>query len=72
MSETKRTLQNVTQEYQLACMRAGQAHYQLTVLQEEIRGLNRSLRALNKEAARLNKKEEPMAQEGAPDVGNQA
>jgi hypothetical protein len=58
MSEKKeaRTLEQIQQEYQNMCLRAGHKQYQIFALQKELDVLNEEIRNLNFEAASLQAK----------------
>lgn len=50
MSETApRTIEQVNQEYQQACYNAGNLHYQIKTLQEELDAIVKHQRELNQE-----------------------
>lgn len=51
MSDKKRTIPEIQQEYQNACLRAGHLQYQVFTLSNDLEMLNSTLRDLNLEAA---------------------
>lgn len=52
MSEAKkRSIEEIQQAYQQACVRAGHLQYQVFALSQELEVVNQSLRDLNLEAA---------------------
>jgi len=65
MEEVKeRTIEEIQKEYSLVCAEAGQAQYQLFILQQDLEVRNERLRKLNLEAAAVsakNKKEQSNA-----------
>lgn len=54
MSDKKRTIEEIHQEYSRICSQAGHVQYQVSVLSKDLEQLNGQLRALNVEAAELN------------------
>lgn len=53
MSDSKRTLPVINQEYANLCVKAGNLQYQIVVFQTDLALLNEELRELNFEAAKL-------------------
>lgn len=51
MEKTERTIEEIQKEYSLVCAEAGQAQYQLFVLEKDLEIKNDRLRSLNLEAA---------------------
>lgn len=51
MSESKRSIPEIQQEYQNLCLKAGHVQYQLFTNQKDLELLNGELRKLNLEAA---------------------
>lgn len=57
MEESKeRTIEEIQKEYSLVCAEAGQAQYQLFILQQDLEIKNDRLRKLNLEAAAVSAK----------------
>lgn len=57
MEESKeRTIEEIQKEYSLVCAEAGQAQYQLFILQKDLEIKNDRLRKLNLEAAAVSAK----------------
>lgn len=69
MSESTktRTVDDIQQEYQQGCLRAGHLQYQISALSKDLDLLNESMRELNLEANAIKSKaaEEAPAAEGA-------
>jgi hypothetical protein len=51
MEEKERTIEEIQKEYSLVCAEAGQAQYQLFIIQKDLEIKNDRLRKLNLEAA---------------------
>jgi hypothetical protein len=56
MEEKERTIEEIQKEYSLVCAEAGQAQYQLFILQKDLEIKNDRLRSLNLEAAAVTAK----------------
>jgi len=56
MEEQERTIEEIQKEYSLVCAEAGQAQYQLFILQKDLEIKNDRLRKLNLEAAAVSAK----------------
>lgn len=72
MSETKKTLPELQQEYANLCAKAGEAQYKIASLKADVDEYHKQLRTVNLEAAALNaeaaKAAAPAAPEGAANV----
>lgn len=66
MSETKkRTIEEIQQQYQGLCLRAGHLQYQINAHELDLEQINSTLRDLNLEAAAVKEAEEKAKKEGA-------
>lgn len=65
MSDKKKTVAEIQQEYSQGCARAGHAQYQIYTLTKELDLLNESLKSLNIEAAKASAEEEASKKEAS-------
>jgi hypothetical protein len=53
MSEKKRTLDEIKQEYANICSKAGNINYQISCMKDDLNLLHEQMRELNQEGAKL-------------------
>lgn len=63
MSDKKRSIAEIQQDYQSACLKAGHLQYQVFVYSKDLEMVNEQLREFNLEAAAVKAEEEKAKQE---------
>ena len=65
MSEVKRTVAEIQQDYQGLAMKAGHTQYQIYTLERDLELMNQTLRDLNIEASKIQQEEKSAEKESA-------